>query len=197
MRRDAHIDGDYRYWLLRDWSGRPVTSAFVSSGRAYVPFGVLWVMLNPSTADHDQDDPTIRKCIGFTRRLGHNSLVVVNLFAYRATDPRDLMFSKRPATFAGGSWWDHIVGPENDGLIANLATQASLIICAWGAYAGLGREMEVRIRAVHRLLEASAQGIVPLRALGFSKAGEPRHPLMMPYYAASELHPWPGAACRR
>lgn len=176
MKRGAAIDGEFRYWLWRDWSGRQ------HEYDAWGPlkFGVLWVMLNPSTADHQADDPTIRKCIGFTKRLGHESFAVTNLFALRSKDPEAL----RTAHLLN----QDIIGPRNDSLIAMFAERASVIICAWGAYAGLGNEMGIRIRELRKLLEG---GTAPRLALGFTKAGAPRHPLMMPYYAATELKPWP------
>jgi hypothetical protein len=218
MRRDALIDGHYRYWLLRDWSGIGVNRAL---GPLPERFGVLWVMLNPSTADHQLDDPTIRKCIGFTKRLGFESFAVVNLFALRSSDPGLLR-----TTAALG---EDIVGPKNDETIAKLASQAALIICAWGAYDGLGPHIDLRIREVTKLLESwrtcsTCNGTMsrpvyaglndtfigakacpacldhhgeercPTRALGFTKSGEPRHPLMMPYYAASELKAWPAGS---
>lgn len=80
--------GTYRYWLCREWS--PGLDSLV------------WLMLNPSTADATQDDPTIRRCMGFARRWGYGGITVVNLYAYRATNPRDLLTAADP------------VGPEND-----------------------------------------------------------------------------------
>ena len=199
MRRQALIDGDFRYWLERDWAE--------SEGSPYV----LWVMLNPSTADHRADDPTVRKCIGFTKRFGYSRLFVVNLFALRATDPAVLQTVQ-------GSGGD-VVGPCNDEYISKLAQNAPVIVCAWGAYDGLGFRIEHRIREVRSILErwrrcTTCKGTMslpvegggvscptcldhqgeercPTVALGYAKAGQPRHPLMMPYYAAAELKPWP------
>lgn len=183
MRRDAFIDGAYRYWLLRDWSGIGVNRAL---GPLPERFGVLWVMLNPSTADAEVDDPTIRKCSGFTKRLGHESFAVVNLFAYRATDPRELKVPSDGSWPVPGSWARHIIGPKNDSTIEALAPRASLIICAWGAFDGLN--LSVRAAQVVELVRPS---LTATWALGLTKAGAPRHPLMMPYYAATELKPWP------
>lgn len=168
MKREALIDGDFRYWLSRDWSE--------TEGSPYV----LWVMLNPSVADGRADDPTVRKCIGFTTRLGYSRLFVVNLFALRATDPAVLATVQEH----GGD----IVGPCNDEYISKLAQNAPVIVCAWGAYDGLGFLIEHRIREVTAILE---RWRCPTVALGYAKAGQPRHPLMMPYYAATALKPWP------
>lgn len=74
--------GLYRFWLTRCWApAKPCA---------------LFIMLNPSTADHEQDDATIRKCIGFARRWGMGSIRVANLFAYRATKPDDLKRADNP-----------------------------------------------------------------------------------------------------
>src|SRR5262245_19133112 len=83
--------GLYRYWLTRTWD---------NSLRR-----VCWVMLNPSTADAEQDDPTIRRCVGFARSWGAGGIIVVNLFAFRASDPKALLRAADP------------VGPDNDGHI--------------------------------------------------------------------------------
>ncbi len=120
---------------------------------------VLWVMLNPSTADDTLDDPTIRRVRGFTsrftERLGVYGFTVVNLFALRATDPRLLT----------GSFGD--IGPDNDRVITEESERAALIVCAWGANPTFGRAGQVR-----KLL-----GAAPLWCLGTTKAGAPRHPL--------------------
>lgn len=87
---------------------------------------MVWVMLNPSTADGESDDPTIRKCMGFARRSSHGGIIVVNLFAYRATDPKTLRSIADP------------VGPDNDDHIlwacqATHGPQDSTRIAGWGA----------------------------------------------------------------
>jgi hypothetical protein len=181
VRREALIEGSFRYWLLRDWSGRPL-----QVGYGPLKFGVLWVMLNPSVADERRDDPTIRKCVGFTKRMGLDSFVVVNLYAFRATDPGEL----RTASARG----QDIVGPRNDEMIKALADQASVIICAWGAYDGI--DLAPRVAHVTASIKSAQDGrfASSLKALGLTKAGAPRHPLMMPYYAATDLTPWPAPA---
>ncbi len=98
-------DGVYRYQLVREWDrARP---------------RVAFLMLNPSTADATQNDPTIRKCIAFARSWGCGSLEVVNLFAFRATDPRELGRC--------GARVDP-VGAENDGYILAAARRASVVV---------------------------------------------------------------------
>lgn len=139
-------------------------------GRAWNPFGhgVCYVMLNPSTADATLDDPTIRRCIGFARTLGFGWLSVVNLFALRATNPDELKRHPDP------------VGPDNDEAILREADAATTIVCAWGAHP-IGR---LRAAKVRELLEPR-----PLRALGVTKYGHPRHPLYLK--GDSTLIRWP------
>lgn len=169
MKSDAFITGLYRYELRRDWSAEPSPNG-----------GVCWIMLNPSTAagvdaqGKPINDPTIRKCIGFTERLGHKALTVVNLFAYRATDPKQLAVQRKAGV--------DIVGPSNSTFIYNAAMRASLVICAWGAYDGV--DVRAREQAVWDLIPKTK----PLWCLGVSKRGRPRHPLMLSY--ETTLIPW-------
>lgn len=105
----------FRYTLWRRWS----------EGSGYVNF----ICLNPSTADENADDPTVRKCVKFARGWGYAALCITNLFAYRSTDPRVLMKVADP------------VGFGNDRHILKTAKDASLVVCAWGrdgAFMGRG-----------------------------------------------------------
>lgn len=129
---------------------------------------VCWVMLNPSTADEVDNDPTIRRCEGFTRAWGFGSLDVVNLFAFRSTKPRGLT-----------NWADDPVGPDNDKWIKHAALAADLVLCAWGAWPGA----EHRGRAV---VDALLDLGVDLFALATTKTGAPGHPL----YLRKELEPF-------
>ena len=158
---DFSADGVYRYHLTRRWD---------LDGEAVATF----VMLNPSTADADLDDPTIRRCIGFARAWGMAALRVLNLYAYRSTDPRELRHVPDP------------VGPDNDDFLRRNAQAAATfgwpLIAAWGA----GAEPQ---RVTHVL---SLPGMTRLRSLGTTKSGAPRHPLYLP--AAALPEPWPMAA---
>lgn len=146
MIRLAVIDatGTYRYSLTRRWgAGRPV----------------VFVMLNPSTADAEVDDATVRRCIGYARARAYGALEVVNLFALRATDPLKLEL----VTFDP-------VGPENDAYILDATRRAALVVVAWGVHGSL----RDRDRAVMDLF-----GGRRVWCLGVTKDGFPRHPVRL------------------
>jgi hypothetical protein len=137
-------DGVYRYLLMRRIA--PV-------GRV-----MTFLMLNPSTADALVDDPTIRRCKSFAVREGAGTLYVVNLYALRATDPRELAAHVDP------------VGPRNDEFLRIQGMSATTLVAAWGNGGSLhGRGAEVTVM----LAEAG----VRLMCLGRTRSGEPRHPL--------------------
>ena len=133
----------YRYALWRIWDrGLPA---------------VMFIGLNPSTADARIDDPTLVRCIGFARDWGYGGVYTANLFAYRATDPRDMKAARAP------------IGRDNDRVILELAGKVGKVIAAWGndgAY--LGRAEAVRT-------------LVPkLYYLKMNGSGQPAHPLYLP-----------------
>lgn len=146
-------DGKYRYLLTRSLG---------QEGRA-----CLFVMLNPSTADAKEDDPTIRKCCGFARRWGCGQLIVVNLFAFRATHPSVLWMQ-------GGEK----IGPANDEWIIEAAgrtiNSSGIVIAAWGIHG----HYQDRDKQVYAMLRAA--GKAPL-CIGVAAGGQPLHPLMQPY----------------
>jgi hypothetical protein len=123
----------------------------------------LFVMLNPSTATEHKLDPTVRKCVGYAQRWGYGGLVVCNLYAYRATKPRDMAAAEDP------------VGPLNDNYLTQEAARAGRIVCAWGANKG---PVDGRAQHVTRLLRDAARS--ELYALRLCKGGEPEHPLYIP-----------------
>lgn len=145
-------DGVHRYRLWDIWDSDLAPVAFV--------------MLNPSTADATRDDPTIRKCRGFAYRWGCGGFVVVNLFAYRATDPADLL--------RDGVLWD-IVGPDADAHIRAALAVCDPVILAWGAH-GASRYHAERVREVLALVRDHAP-----ECLGLTAGGQPCHPLMLSY----------------
>lgn len=134
--------GLYRYSLWREWAAGD---------------SVAFIGLNPSTADATLDDPTIRRCIAFAKSWGFGRLVMVNLFAFRATDPKEMMRADDP------------VGPDNDAALLRECAQARVTVAAWGAGGThLGRD-----RVVRRML-------APMHYLRLTKQGHPGHPLYLP-----------------
>lgn len=157
MYSDALIEGDHRLVLVRVWDhGLPV---------------LVWVMLNPSTADHTQDDPTIRRCIGFAKSWGYGGILVVNLFSIRLTDSAKLYRLKR----------EELVTPKTDAALTYVARKfPNDIVCAWGARGGLyGRGEEV----LKMLFQLGARP----KYLRLTRDGSPEHPLYLP--AALTLKP--------
>ena len=157
IQRSAAISGDevYRFNLSRRWG-----------------LGTLltFVMLNPSTADADQDDPTIRRCVGFARTLGYDGINVVNLYAFRATKPADLWLAAEPTG-----------GERNDDLLREIGRCAEYgmpVVAAWGANAKRDRVNQV----------LTFRGWDKITALGLTKSGAPRHPLYLP--ASATPTPW-------
>ena len=130
----------YRYALSRTWNGKKKT--------------ILFIGLNPSTANEKIDDPTIRRCINYAQNWGYGSLLMVNLFAYRATMPSELKNVKNP------------IGNDNDLQIIELSKKADIAVAAWGNEGTLlNRDKEVK-------------KILPnLMCLKINKSGQPSHPL--------------------
>ena len=130
----------YRYALSRTWDSKKKT--------------VLFIGLNPSTADENIDDPTIRRCINYAQNWGYGSLLMVNLFAYRATIPTELKNVKNP------------IGNDNDLHITELLKKADLAVATWGNEGSLlNRDKDVK-------------KIIPnLMCLKINKSGQPAHPL--------------------
>lgn len=151
--------GGYRYDLVRRWGEGP---------------SVCWVMLNPSTATETTNDPTIRRCIDFSKRWGAGALVVVNLYALRSTDPRGLVGGLEPNT------------PDNAHAIRRHIAATAVTVAAWGATcATLGL---ARYNVECWVADAGRE----LWCLGRTKEGHPRHPLYVPRAKAPELFgsPW-------
>jgi len=137
----------WRYVLRRRWGpGRPCG----------------FILLNPSTADETENDPTIRRCIGYAKAWGFGALTLGNLFAFRATLPKDMRAAADP------------VGPDDDAALLAIAREAGegRIVCGWGAHGAF----QGRSAAVLRLLHANS---MHPHALTLTGAGEPGHPLYM------------------
>jgi len=133
----------YRYRLWRLWSELAEPVAFC--------------MMNPSTANEDVDDPTIRRCVRFAHAWGHGGIVVVNLFAWRATYPAELLQAADP------------IGPDNDNWIEAERGRCARLVCAWG---DPPLRLQDRADAVADMLGITA-------CFGFTKSGNPRHPLYL------------------
>jgi hypothetical protein len=131
-------------------------------------------MVNPSTADATQDDATIRKLLGFRNRHGWGNLIVGNLFAYRATDVRELATCADP------------VGPDNGYRLAEIFLDVERVIFAWGPVGKLPKRLREHWRDVDEL--ARKMHLRPMSIGVPAKDGQPRHPLMLPY--SDLLQPW-------
>lgn len=144
----------YRYRLYRSWADGPF---------------VVFLMFNPSTANAEMDDPTIRKCMGFAERWGYGGIAVVNLFALRSTDPREV----------GKVSFAEAVGPDNDDAILKVCATAGEVITAWGC----GQHMRTRLDRAIKVLRSikATYPDLPINCLGRGKDGQPRHPLMLAY----------------
>lgn len=151
-RNDAVLspDREYRYQLSRCWDVEKPTLAFL--------------MLNPSTADESEDDPTIRRCLGYAKDWGYGSLIVGNLFALRATDPSELRDHPEP------------VGLKNEEHLRSICHEAEMVIAAWGTDGSING----RGREVVEMIDAD------LYALNTTKEGHPNHPLYQPKDAEPE-----------
>jgi hypothetical protein len=147
-------DRRYRYRLWRAWGDPELRCVFVG--------------LNPSTADESNDDPTIRKCVGFAKRWGFGAVDVVNLFAFRSTEPMALLAAEDP------------VGRDNGYHLSLALKHAKRIVWAWGSHGTriqrLILSQAASVRATRRLCKVGT--------LGIAKDASPRHPLMLAYATA-------------
>jgi hypothetical protein len=144
MKMTAVLSEDrlYRYSLTRIWDDTLHL--------------VMFIGLNPSTADETINDPTITRCIGYAKDWGYGGLIMANLFAFRSTDPKVLKSVKNP------------VGPHNNEWLLNLTNQSKLIVAAWGTHGVLfNRDQEVK------------KMISDLHYLELSKHNHPKHPLYL------------------
>jgi len=174
---DVSECGRYRYSLGRTWTpGLPT---------------VVWCMLNPSVADASIDDPTIRRCIGFAKSWECGSIVVVNLFALRATDPKVLLTHPEP------------IGERNDEAIVKAIRLHNVwvVVCGWGSHRA-ARDRGPAVQAMMRAARGPARETVhaptdtggpPLRALALNRGLTPAHPLYQPNDAFLVPMPWPPA----
>ena len=159
--------GLYRYRLMRRWSDAPM---------------VLFIMLNPSTADGEVDDPTIRRCMNYALSWGYGGIWVGNLFAYRATNPKWLLRPSDP------------VGPENAHHLAYMDSASEIIVCAWGSHAFVDRFKSARLYPGG--YKPLAPLTKPLHYLEVAKSGHPKHPLYLKASLRPQLYEYPTAPTR-
>jgi len=157
--------GTYRYRLWREW-GDPERR-------------VTFVMLNPSTATADRDDPTIRKCVTLATRWGFGALDVVNLFAWSATRPAGLVHAGLRRA----------VGPRNDDELRAGIERAARIVLAWGSHRALRDAIVARAVAVRGVVFAHGEAR-DVGHLGCNEDGSPKHPLYLPYATRFIRIPW-------
>jgi hypothetical protein len=167
--------GHYRYWLSRFWDDDtlPIEGLRLvvdNSAKSGIQPYALWIGMNPSTAEADIDDPTIRKEMHFTRAMGLSGYIKCNVMDYRATYPMELQaLGVKPCS------------DENHTTIAKMARHAEVIIAAWGA---LNRPVKNFATSVALMLSG-----YELLCMGTNKDGSPKHPL----YLANTTEPqiWP------
>ncbi|MBN2531874.1 MAG: DUF1643 domain-containing protein [Spirochaetales bacterium] len=147
--KSAQITGNYRYYLIRRWNTKKQV--------------LMWVMLNPSTADDENDDHTIRKIVGFSKRFNAGTAIVVNLYAYRATNP-SLLFRNPKVDY---------IGKANDHTLKKYKSFADKIVFACGTHAKPERLIEV-----YNMLRPQYGDIYCLKK---NKDGTPAHPARLPY----------------
>lgn len=147
MSADISDDGLYRYWLSRRLSMGERT--------------ILFVGLNPSTADAKNDDPTIRKCAGFARLWGFDWLFMGNLNAWRSTDPKRLPTDPLSA-----------VGDRNQEALKWLCQKSELVVAAWG---------QNKLNDYAWTLSRTILALPHVRCLGRNQDETPKHPLYLPY----------------
>jgi len=158
MKKTAEISpcGKYRFSLSRIWEEEKPK--------------VLFIMLNPSTADSEIDDPTIRRCIGFARNWGFGGINVVNLFPFRATSPNSLFHQTNLIGNPG----------ENTITISRYIDESALIICAWGN-GPIVRRLMNRNEFYRHQLTMILSNKKDLNCLGTNFDGYPKHPLYVKY----------------
>jgi hypothetical protein len=167
---DLSLCGQYRYRLGRRWTRQGISKGLL-----------VYLMLNPSTADATTDDPTIRKCIGFADRLGYDGIQVINLFSLRSTDPSVLV---ERVDNRGD-----LLGPDYDHFLNLTVRHARTVVAAWGCADTLRRRASLAARpaqALARIREINPE--IEIMCLGRSKDGSPRHPLMLAY--TTQLEPF-------
>lgn len=170
MKKAAAFSEDraQRYLLTRNW--QPAALPFAKT--------VNFIMLNPSTADEDFDDATIRKCIGFARRWGYNELHVTNLIPIISTDP---------AALPPWSGFDQL----NLTIVNQTIAISDLVVGAWGSYPGWLSKKIALVEYRLYLRDTLRKHNSTLHCIGTTAKGEPRHPSRAPYTSIPIRWYWP------
>lgn len=150
----------YRYTLWREWDAESDLICMPSDGDRWLQY-LMVIGLNPSTADETKDDPTIRRCVGFAKEWGFGALCMTNLFAFRSTQPRNLLTVNDP------------VGLNNNEQLWRVARDAGMIIAAWGKSVPI---IAQRAAFVTYLLSTLQE----IKCLRKNADGSPEHPLYIP-----------------
>jgi len=141
---------EYRYTLWRQWRQSILDDIKCC----------MFICLNPSTADETNDDPTMRRCMGFAKKWGMDAMIVTNIFAFRSTDPKKMLAHPDP------------VGPDNDYHIIASAIGAQFVIAAWGNH-GLHRRRYAQVLDILNSFDC------PVYCLGVTGKAQPKHPLYL------------------
>ena len=169
IRREAEIseDGRYRYLLIREWGDGPL---------------VIFAMLNPSTADAEKDDPTIRRCMRFAHTWGFSGIIVVNLFGFRATSPKALLKADDPVGEGNHYAWIRTI--ELARAREQPVNHKPDLVCAWGTN-GSYMNQDEEVLGWAELEDARTL------CLGRTKDNHPRHPLGVPTARKLVPYDWP------
>jgi len=163
--------GTYRYRLDRELDV-DVEVEVVRPARVTIDTRVTFLMLNPSTADDQVNDPTVAKCCKYAATWGYRHLCVVNLFALRSTDPEFLYSHHEP------------IGQSNDRAISDALWASDMVVCAWGTH---GAHLDRGRQIARQIVQTGPEAVARLHVLKLCKDGQPGHPL----YLRDSLRPRP------
>jgi hypothetical protein len=125
---------------------------------------VMWIGLNPSTADEQRLDPTLRRVRGFSHQWGFNTFIMTNVFAFRATLPKDMRKAPDP------------IGSENDRVLIETARACEHVVACWGGLSNFPRSLRHRAASIRIMLRDAGR---PVQCLGCNDDGSPKHPLYL------------------
>lgn len=153
----------YRFTLWRTFQQELLPQPVITGGNIAKDGYVQFIGLNPSTADEKINDPTIRRCIDFSKRWGYGEFCMTNIFPFRATDPNKMMAHEEPAEMR----------IENAKWVERIAKDAALVICAWGGHGKHHGRGEKFLRHFQKVMQ------IKIHHLGLNTDGSPKHPLYL------------------